>query len=330
MPFPMQPTRRRFSCIIGAGVLGALTAPLVRAQAYPNRPVKVIVAYAPGGANDITARIYAEALGARLNQPFVVENRPGASGITGTRFAAKSDPDGYTLMMGAGGVMTINPALYKDLPYDPLRDFAPIGLASRSPLVMVVPAALPVKSVADLIAFARSRAEGITFASPGAGTPLHLAGELFTRQAEIKALHVPYKGSAPAIADVIAGRVDLMCDALNSSLPFIRAGKLRALAVTTAERSDQLPDVPTLQESGLKEFDVSSWFGFFAPADTPKDIVALLSSELKKATTMPETRQKIAQIGLETVSSTPEQLRAMVQREQLRWKEVIRQANIKL
>lgn len=326
MHFHRTPSRRTF-CVMGAGLLAA---PVAWPKSFPNKPVRIVVAYAPGGANDITARVYAEALGARLKQPFVVENRPGASGISGTTFVAKADADGYTLMMGAGGVMTINPGLYPNLPYDPLRDFVPIGLASRSPLVMVVPATLPARSVAELIAYAKSKPEGITFASPGAGTPLHLAGELFTGQAQVKALHVPYKGSAPAIADVMAGRVDLMCDALNSSLPFIRAGKLRALAVTTAQRSEQLPDVPTLQESGLNDFDVSSWFGFFAPANTPKEVVALLSSELQKATAMPATRKKISDIGLETVSSSSDELRTMVQREQARWKEVIRQANVRL
>jgi tripartite-type tricarboxylate transporter receptor subunit TctC len=328
MQTPIHPTRRNF-CLAGAAAVGGLASPFARAQGYPNKPVKIIVAYAPGGANDITARVYAQALSDRLKQSFIVENRSGASGISGTTFAAKAEPDGYTLMLGAGGTMTINPGLYANLPYDPLKDFAPLGLASRSPLVMVVPAALPVKNVAELIAYARSRPDGITFASPGAGTPLHLAGELFTRQANIKALHIPYKGSSPAIADVLAGRVDLMCDALNSSLPFIRAGKLRALAVTTAQRSEQLPEIPTLQESGLKDFDVSSWFGLFAPASTPKDLVAFLASELQKAAAMPETRVKISQIGLDTVTSTPEELRAMIQREQVRWKEVIRLANVK-
>ncbi len=256
--------------------------------------------------------------------------KPSPSGITGTTFAAKADPDGYTLMLGAGGTMTINPGLYPNLSYDPLKDFAPIGLASRSPLLMVVPASLPVKSVAELIAYSRLRSEGITFASPGAGTPLHLAGELFSRQAQIKTLHVPYKGSSPAITDLIAGRVDLMFDALNSSLPFVRAGKLRALAVTTAQRSDQLPDIPTLQEAGLKDFDVSSWFGFFAPANTPPDIVAFLAAELQKVAAMPATRERVGQNGLEAVSSTPQDLRAMIQREQVRWKEVIRLAGVKV
>jgi tripartite-type tricarboxylate transporter receptor subunit TctC len=325
MTLDNHPNRRTF-CV---AAISALAATGSRAEAYPSKPVKVVVAYAAGGANDMTARVYSEALSARLKQPFVVENRAGASGITGTTYAAKSDPDGYTLILGAGGVMTINPALYPSLPYDPLRDFAPIGLASRSPLVMVVPASLPVKSVAEFVSYARSRPDGISFASPGAGTPLHLAGELFTREAHLKAVHVAYKGSAPAITDLIGGRVDLMCDALNSSLPFIRSGKLRALAVTTAKRSDQLPDVPTLQESGFNDFDVSSWFGFFAPAATPKEIVALLAAELRNATTMPETRKKVEGIGLEVVSSTPDELRAMVQREQARWKEVVRKANIK-
>lgn len=321
---------RRTLCKLAGGSLAAAALPGAIGQSYPSRPLKIIVAYAPGGANDITARVYAQALGERLKQPVVVENRPGAAGIPGTAAAAKAEPDGYTLMLGAGGTMTINPGLYPNLPYDPLKDFAPIGLGSRSPLVMIVPATLQVNSVAELVSYARSRPDGITFASPGAGTPLHLATELFTRQAQIKALHIPYKGSAPAVADVMVGRVDLMCDALNSSLPLIRAGKLRALAVTTAQRSSQLPDVPTLQESGVKDFDVSSWFGLFAPAGTPREIVALLSSELQKAAAAPETRQKLSDIGLETVTSTPEELRDMVQREQARWKEVIRVAQVKV
>lgn len=313
-------------------ILGALAVPIVsaRASGYPDRPVKIIVAYAPGGANDATARIYANALAERLKQSFVVENRPGASGITGTTSVARSQPDGYTLMLGAGGAMTINPSLYPNLSYDPSKDFAPLGLASRSPLVMVVPAALPPKTVAEFIAYGR-KPDGALFASPGAGTPLHLAGELFMRQAGLKSVHVPYKGSSPAINDLLAGRVDVMFDALNSSLPFIRAGRLRALAVTTAQRSAELPDVPTLQEAaGFRDFDVSSWFGFFAPAKTPPEVLRLLSTELQTIAELPETRQKIAGIGLETVTSTPEQLGAMVRSENLRWAEVIRVGGIKI
>lgn len=325
---PEFPIRRAF-CALSIAVLSALAPSAATAQAYPAKPVKVVVTYTPGGANDITARIYSQLLGERLKQPFVVENRPGASGITGTTFAAKSDADGYTLLLGAGGTMTINPGLFPNLPYDSLRDFVPIGIVARSPLVVVVPASLPVRNIAELIAYTKARPEGITFASPGAGTPLHLAGELFTRQAKIKTLHVPYRGSSPALTDLMAGRVDLMFDVLGTSMPFVRAGKLRALAVTSLQRSRQLPDVPTLHEQGLTDFDVTSWFGLFAPAGTPANVVALLNAELGKAAATPEAMERLARLGMEPVSSSSEQLRTLVQKEQMRWKDLIRQANIK-
>jgi tripartite-type tricarboxylate transporter receptor subunit TctC len=320
---------RRAVCTLGIAALAALAPAASMAQAYPAKPVRVIVTYTPGGANDVTARVYSQLLGERLKQSFIVENRPGASGITGTSFVAKSDADGYTLLLGAGGTMTINPGLFPNLPYDSLKDFMPIGLAARSPLVVVVPASLPVHNVAELIAYARARPDGITFASPGAGTPLHLAGELFTRQAKIKTLHVPYKGSSPALTDLMAGRVDLMFDVLGTSMPFVRAGRLRALAVTSLQRSSQLPEVPTLHEQGLTNFDVTSWFGLFAPANTPRHIVALLNAELSKAAATPEAKERLAPLGMEPVSSSSEQLGVLVQNEQARWKELIRHANIK-
>lgn len=334
MKFEISRLTRRSVCALGVASVAGLAASAARAQpapgtAYPTRPVKVIVTYTPGGANDVTARIYSQLLGERLKQPFVVENRPGASGITGTTSVARSDPDGYTLLLGAGGTMTINPGLFSTLSYDPLKDFVPIGLAARSPLVLVVPPSLPVNNVAELIAYAKARPDGLTFASPGAGTPLHLAAELFTRQAGIKTLHVPYKGSSPALTDLMAGRVDLMFDVLGSSIAFVKAGRLRALGVTTAQRSPQLPDVPTLQEQGLKEFDVSSWFGLFAPANTPREVVARLNSELVRSAALPEAREKLAPLGMEPSSSTSDQLRSLVQSEQAKWKELIRQANIK-
>jgi len=320
---------RRSVCLLGAGAAASLATGGAFAQGYPAKPVKVIVTYTPGGANDVTARVYGQLLGERLKQAFVVENRPGASGIPGTTSVARSDADGYTLLLGAGGTMTINPGLFSTLSYDPLRDFVPIGLAARSPLVLVVPPSLPVRSVADLIAYAKNKPDGITFASPGAGTPLHLAAELFTRQAGIKALHVPYKGSAPALNDLMGGRVDMMCDVLGTSIELVRAGKLRALAVTSQQRSNQLPQVPTLAEQGLKDFDVTSWFGLFAPANTPREIVATLNAELAKAAQTPEARDKLAPLGMEPASSTSEQLRTLVQSEQAKWREVIRLANVK-
>ena len=321
---------RRQVLALGAGAAAALATGVSRAQAgYPNKPVKVIVTYTPGGANDVTARVYSQLLGERLKQAFVVENRPGASGIPGTVSVAKAEPDGYTLLLGAGGTMTINPGLFANLAYDPLRDFVPIGLAARSPLVLVVPPTLPVHSVAELVAYAKTKPDGITFASPGAGTPLHLAGELFTRQAGIKALHVPYKGSAPALNDLMGGRVHMMCDVLGTSIELVRAGKLRALAVTSPQRSNQLPQVPTLAEQGLQGFDVTSWFGLFAPAGTPREVVSLLNGELAKVAATGEAREKLAPLGMEPVSSSSEQLRAMVQSEQAKWRDVIRQANVK-
>jgi len=320
---------RRSVCLLGAGAAASLATGGAFAQGYPAKPVKVIVTYTPGGANDVTARVYGQLLGERLKQAFVVENRPGASGIPGTTSVARSDADGYTLLLGAGGTMTINPGLFSTLSYDPLRDFVPIGLAARSPLVLVVPPSLPVRSVADLIAYAKNKPDGITFASPGAGTPLHLAAELFTRQAGIKALHVPYKGSAPArTSSMEVPRTSH----IMSTRPPIRsfsAGKLRALAVTSQQRSNQLPQVPTLAEQGLKDFDVTSWFGLFAPANTPREIVATLNAELAKAAQTPEARDKLAPLGMEPASSTSEQLRTLVQSEQAKWREVIRLANVK-
>ncbi len=323
---------RRAACVLGLSPLASWWTTLAQAQAgaagYPTKPVKVVVTYTPGGANDVSARIYGQLLGERLHQPFVVENRPGASGITGTTFVAKSEADGYTLLLGAGGTMTINPGLFAKLSYDPLRDFVPVGLVARSPLMLVVPPTLPVRNVAELIAYAKARPEGVTFASPGAGTPLHLAGELFTRQAGIKALHVPYRGSSPALTDLMGGRVDLMFDVLGTSLPFVQGGKLRALAVTSAQRSSLLADVSTLQEEGLKDFDVSSWFALFAPAGTPRDVVELLNGEVVKAAATPEARQKLAALGMEPASSSSAELRQLVQTEQSKWKDLIRQAKI--
>lgn len=327
MPFHAPMTRRAL-CAYGAATL-ALGPLAAHAQAYPSKPVKVIVTYTPGGANDVTARVYSQLLTDRMKQSFVVENRPGASGITGTVSVTKADPDGLTLLLGAGGTMTINPALFPKLAYDPLKDFVPIGLAARSPLVLVVPPTLPVKNVAELIAYAKSKPEGLTFASPGAGTPLHLAGELFTRQAQITTLHVPYKGSVPALTDLMAGRVDLMFDVLGSSLGFIKAGKLRALAVTSPQRTPHLADVPSLQEQGLRDFDVTSWFGLFAPAGTPTDIITRLNTELRAAAATPEAREKLAPLGMEPAGSSPQDLRNLVQQEQARWRELIRVANIK-
>jgi tripartite-type tricarboxylate transporter receptor subunit TctC len=322
-------TRRQAASLLG-GILLTPTSSLVNAQSsYPSKPVKIVVTYATGGANDLTARIYALLLGDKFKQSFIVDNRPGASGVTGTVGVARGESDGYTLLLGAGGTMTINPVLLPNLPYDPLKDFAPIGLAAQSPLVVLVPPNLPVNSIQELIRYAKSRKEGISYASPGAGTPLHLAAEMFMHQASLTALHVPYKGSAPALTDLMAGRVDVMFDVQGSSLQFVRAGKLRALAVTSMQRSTYLPEVPTLHESGLKDFDVTSWFAFFAPIQTPPDVVAYLSQSLQAVAQTPEASARLAPLGMSPVNSTPQALREMVQKEQAKWRDIIKRANIK-
>jgi len=322
--------RRAGHCL--ATLAAACTLPLPAAAddaaSYPDRPVKVIVTYAPGGANDIIARLFADRLSAEFGQPFVVENRAGASGIPGTEAAARSPADGYTLVLGAGGTMTINPGLFKSLPYDPLASFAPVGLLARSPLVLVVPPALPVHDVKELLAYAGKQRQGLSFASPGAGTPLHLAGELFGRSAGIDMVHIPYRGSTPALNDVMAGRVDLMFDVLGSSMQFVRADRLRALAVTSATRSPQLPDVPTVAEQGVQGFDVVSWFAYFAPAGTPEPIIAKLNAAINKAVASPAMRERLAPMGMEPTGGTPSALRQLVQSEKAKWADVIAKVQI--
>jgi len=307
----------------------ALTATAAEDPAsYPSHPVKVLVAYAPGGANDTIARLFAQELSEQLGQSFVVENRAGASGIPGTEAAARAAPDGYTLLLGAGGTMTINPGLFNKLPYDPLKSFDPVGLLARSPLVLVVPPSLPVNNVEELLSYAAKQPQGITFASPGAGTPLHLAGELFSRKADIDVVHVPYKGSVPALTDLMAGRVDMMFDVLGSSMEFVRAGRLRALAVSSTTRSAQLPDVPTVEQQGVKDFDVTSWFAYFVPAGTPRPIIDKLNAAINKAAESPEIRERLAPMGMEPAGGTPEALRTLVQTEQEKWADVIEKAKL--
>jgi tripartite-type tricarboxylate transporter receptor subunit TctC len=306
----------------------AFAAPAAQAGEYPDHAVRVIVAYAPGGANDTIARLYAQGLSEELGQPFVVENHAGGSGIPGTSSVARATPDGYTLLLGAGGTMTINPSLFKKLPYDSVKSFAPVGLLARSPLVLVVPPSLPVHNVQELIAYAHKQPNGITFASPGAGTPLHLAGELFTRKADITTIHIPYKGSTPALTDLMAAREDMMFDVLGSSMGFVKSGRLRALAVSSTTRSPQLPDVPTVQEQGVKDFDVTSWFAYFAPAGTPQPVIDRLNAAIAKVAATPAIKTKLSSMGMEPATSTPAQLGAMVKEEKAKWAEVIKMAHV--
>jgi tripartite-type tricarboxylate transporter receptor subunit TctC len=303
----------------------------VQAQAqvaYPSKPVRWIVPFPPAGAMDVIARTLGEHMGRALGQSFVIENKPGAGGNIGMDLVAKAPADGHTMMIVANG-MAVNKFLYGKLSFDPVKDFAPVSLLAVVPNVLVVPAASPVRSVADLIAQARAKPGAITYASAGNGTSLHLAGELFASMAKAELMHVPYKGSGPAVTDLLGGQVDLMFDSLTSARPHIESGKLRALAVTTRTRASALPGVPTLAEAGVPGYELAPWYAVYVPAATPQPVVAKLNQALVDALRKPEVRQRLAAIGAEPVGSSPEALRAHLQAEMDKWGRVIAERGIR-
>jgi tripartite-type tricarboxylate transporter receptor subunit TctC len=294
------------------------------ATSYPNKAIRFVVPYTPGGTTDILARIIAAELTKNWGQQVFVDNRPGAGGNIGTDFVAKADPDGYTIVMGAISTHAINPSLYKNIPYDHIKDFAPVTRVGFLPNVLVVNPSLPVKTVKEFIAYGKANPGKLSYASPGTGTSLHLSGELFKSVTGVDMVHVPYKGSAPALTDLLGGQVLAMFDNLPASLPHIKAGKLRALAVTTAKRAPALPEVPTMVEAGVPDFVVTSWFAVFVPAKTPKEIIAKLNSEMVKVLNSPGVKEKLAEQSVEAAPTTPEELAAFVKSETERWGKVIK------
>ena len=296
---------------------------------YPNRAMKLVVPFPPAGATDIVGRIVAQKLGEQMGQSVVVENKPGAGGSIGSDLVAKSAPDGYTLLMATSSTHSIGPALQK-LPYDPLQDFAPITHVANVPNVLVVSPVLPVTSVQELIAYAKARPGQLNFASSGVGTIVHLNGELFKMLAGVDMVHVPYKGTALSIPDVANGSVAMLFDSLASVQPHIKAGRVRPLAVNAQRRSALLPEVPTLAEAGMPAFDRYTWFGMFAPAGTPKEIVARVNAEVATALKAPDLLERFAAAGAEAVGSTPEQFIERIKSDATRWAEVIRAANVKV
>ena len=328
---PLHLTRRLVSSTLL--VLLAL-APLAGAQAqgsWPTKPVRIVVPFAPGGTTDILARATAAELTKAFGQPFVVDNRAGAGGNIGTEVVAKAAPDGYTLLMGTVGTHGINRALYDKLAFDPVKDFAPISLLAVVPNVLVTNATQPdVKTAKDVIAAARKTPGKLTYASAGNGTSIHLAGEVFTSLAQVDMLHVPYKGSGPAVSDLLGGQVNYMFDSITSARPHIDSGKLRAQGLTTAKRSKSLPNVPTLAEAGLPGYEVSPWFAVFMPAATPKDIVAKVNSALLEAMKDPDVVKRFETIGAEPVGSTPDELARHLALESERWTKLITERGIKL
>ena len=302
-------------------------AELAAAQSWPAKPIHLVVPYAAGGPVDLSARLLAPRLQQALGQPVVVENKPGAGGNIGADFVAKSAPDGHTLVMGAIATHAINPALYRNFPYDPIADFRHIALIVQVPNVLVVNNELPAKTVQELVDLAKAKPGKLDFASGSSGSTGHLAGELFKQLTGTYMVHIPYKGSAPATADLFAGRVQLMFDNLASALPNIRAGKVRALAVTTAGRTGFLPELPTLEESGLKGFDMTTWWGVMAPAKTPDSIVQRLAGETATALEIPEIRERLRAMGSETPTvRSPAQFTALVARERKTYDELVRRS----
>ena len=294
------------------------------AQAYPTKPVTIIVPWPPGGPSDIAARPMAKALTDEMKQTFIIDNRGGAGGNIGTAMVAKAAPDGYTLLITSSAPIVINPSLYKQMPFDPQKDLAPITNLLRVPLILAVHPSVPAKNLQELIAYVNSQKGKVQYASAGNGTPQHLTGELFKATAKLDMIHVPYKGSAPAITDLIGGHVPIMFDSAIAILPHIKGGKVKAIAITSAKRSSILPDVPTFGEAGMKGFESYAWYGFFAPAKTPKEIVAKLNADALKAMKQPEWQKVLADTGSENVGESPEQFATFIKAEATKWAKVVK------
>jgi tripartite-type tricarboxylate transporter receptor subunit TctC len=321
-------SRRHMLAAAAALAFGAAVPAQARASAWPDKPIRLVVGYPPGGATDVIARLVAGRLGEQLGQSVIVDNRPGANSNVSAQFVAHAPADGYTLYMYSVA-QTVNAALYPKLGYDPQKDFAPIGLIAKIPNILVVNVALPVKTVDDYIRYAKASASGISFASAGNGSTTHLSGEIFRSGTGLNMLHVPYRGSSPAITDLIGGQVHSMFDNAPSALPHIKSGRLRAIAITSPKRSPLLPDVPTVAESGFPGFEVHSWFGLAAPAGTPRALIERLNAELAKAAANQDVRQQLQELGATQEQGTPEQMRSFIASELKRWAEVVKRSGAK-
>lgn len=300
------------------------------AQGYPTKPIRVVVPFPPGGGTDVIAREITQAVAQSTGWTFVVENRPGAGGNLGVDAVAKSPSDGYTLVLGQTSNLAINPSLYAKMPYDVAKDLAPVLLVAEAPLAMVTSTASSFKNVADAIRAAKDKPGAINYASPGNGTVAHLATELFQRTAGIKLQHVPYKGAAQAMTDVISGNVEIYMSSIPTLLGQIRQGKLRALAVTSPQRAAELPDVPTLAEAGFKGSEAVTWFGFAAPAGTPAPVIATLNQAFNKALKQPALTKKLADEGASVLGGTPDQFAALIRQDHARWAKVIQAASVRI
>jgi tripartite-type tricarboxylate transporter receptor subunit TctC len=330
MPSFTRPLLASLTALVVAVPL-VIASGFAAAQAYPTKVVRMVTGYAPGGTSDILARLVAQELSKSLGQQFIVENKPGAGGNIGSDFVAKSAPDGYTLLMGASGPLAFNRSLYPRMPYDPLKDLAPIAMVASVPLVLVVHPSIPAHSVRELIDFCRKNARDCSYASAGNGTPQHLSAELFKSiVGNLDMVHVPYKGTGPAITDLLGGQVKVAFETTIAVLQHVKGGKMRALAVTSAKRSSTLPEVPTMQEAGVPGYESVAWYGMAAPAGTPREIVAKLNAETNKVLNSPEVGKRLADLGSDPVSGSPEQFAAWIRNESDKWAKIIKAANITL
>lgn len=303
---------------------------LVAAQIYPSKPIRLIVPFPPGGPADTLARLVGDKLSTSLKTQVIVENRAGAGGNIGMELGAKAPPDGYTLVLAPAGNLTVNPSLYRNVPYDVARDFVPVTALAAVPNVLVVHPSVPVKSVGELIAYAKARPGQLNFSSPGPGSGAHLAGELFKSSAGLDMVHVPFNGIAPAVTAVLGGQVQLMFAGASSVLPHVKGSKMTALGVASLKRMAAAPELPTIAESGLTGFDVTSWYGIVAPAGTPTDIVNLLQSSIASALAQPDAREKLAALSAEPMANTPAEFAAMIRTEAAKWGKIVKDANIRV
>jgi len=322
----------RFAWFAGIALAFAVAAPASHGQAapFPSKPVRLVVPFPPGGPLDVTGRAIAQKLTEAWGQSVVVDNRPGAGGNIGADLVAKSAPDGYTVVMGALSTHAVNPSLYPSMPYDAIRDFAPITLVAVTPNVLVVNPALPVRSVRELVAYAKANPNKLSFGSGSNGSAGHLAGELFKVETGTDVVHVPYKGAAPAMQALLAGDTQFMFDNLASAMPQVKAGKLRALAVTTAKRSTLAPDLPTMAEAGVPGFDIATWFGLLAPAGTPKEVVAKWNADVVRILSSPDMRERLSAQGAEAAPTTPAEFAAFIAAEQPKYARIVKASGAKV
>lgn len=307
----------------------AMTVPAM-ASDYPDKPVRVVVPFPPGGTTDVLARIVATGLSERMGQQFVVDNRPGASGVIGTSMVAKAEPDGYTLVFATINTHGINASLFPNLPYDPIKDFAPVTVVANTPNVLMVHPSVPAKNLPELIALAKAEPAKLNFGSTSLGGSPHMSGELFKMMAKVNIVHVPYKGGGPMLTDLIGGHIQMAFDNLPSSMGHIRSGEVRAIAVTTTERVPSVPDVPTMRESGLPDYEVAAWFGMLAPAGTPPEIVNRLQKTISEILQSPEGVKRLADLGAEPVGNTPAEFSKVIAYEVTRWREVVEATGVKV